>query len=298
MEMVKKIDIHVHTVRAQLPPRLIGSNFALPDQLREMYDKLGVEKAVLLPLTSPDNQCGVITNEDIMEVVQANSDLFYWFCCIDPRMLYNNGNSDFTYLLNYYKERGAKGVGEVTGNIPFDDPRMYALFRGCEKCDMPVIFHIGTHEGEYGIIDELGLPRLEKVLRDFPNVRFLGHSQRFWSEISGDVTQANRGTNPAGKVVPGGRVVELMRKYPNLCGDLSANSGCNAVMRDPEFAYGFIEEFQDRLFYGTDICSPNDIYDFRVKLGPFLDEAVQNDKISYEAYVKICRDNALKLLEK
>jgi len=298
MKLVKKIDIHVHTMRVPGPPRLNGTNFAMPNELRKIYDWLGVEKAVLLPLLTPDNQCGTIDNEDTMEVAQANPDLFYWFCCIDPRMLNNNGESDFTYLINYYKERGAKGVGEVTANIPFDDPRAYALFRACEKCNMPLTFHIGTFDGQYGFIDEIGLPRLEKVLRDFPNVRFLGHSQRFWSELGGDVTEEVRGVLPTGKVVPGGRVVELMRKYPNLCGDLSAGSGCNAMLRDPEFAYSFMEEFQDRLYYGTDICAPEDVHAICVKMAPFLDEAVQAGRISYEAYFKISRGNALKLLER
>jgi hypothetical protein len=47
-----------------------------------------------------------------------------------------------------------------------------------------------------------------------------------------------------------------MRKYPNLYGDLSAGSGCNALARDPEYAIKFMTEFQDRLMFGLDICSP------------------------------------------
>ena len=88
-----------------------------------------------------------------------------------------------------------------------------------------------------------------------------------------------------------------MCKYPNLCGDLSANSVYNAIARDPEFAYEFLEEFQDRLYYDTDICSPENIDHPMLKLASFLDDAVLNNKISYEAYLKISRLNALKLLE-
>ncbi len=58
----------------------------------------------------------------------------------------------------------------------------------------------------------------------------------------------------ATKVTPG-RVVELMRQCPNLHGDLSAGSGFNALTRDPEFGYRFIEEFQDRLYFGTDMAN-------------------------------------------
>ena len=41
---------------------------------------------------------------------------------------------------------------------------------------------------------------------------------------------------PKGKITSEGRLPMLMRKYPNLLGDLSAGSGCNALMRDREYA--------------------------------------------------------------
>ena len=88
-----------------------------------------------------------------------------------------------------------------------------------------------------------------------------------------------------------------MRKYPNLCGDMSAGSGCNAVTRDPAFGYAFLEEFQDRLYFGTDICSPRNMHSDMMKLAGFLDDAVTRGKISWGAYEKICRGNALDLLE-
>ena len=66
-------------------------------------------------------------------------------------------------------------------------------------------------------------------------------------------------------------------------------SGYNAVSRDPDFGYAFMEEFQDRLYYGTDICSPTNDY----RLTFFLDEAVESRKISQTCYNKVCRENAL-----
>jgi len=163
---------------------------------------------------------------------------------------------------------------------------------------MPVTFHIGNKGHDYGVVDEPGMPRLEKVLGMFPRLRFLGHSQKFWAEISGDCTADIRNGYPKGKVVPGGRVVELMRKYPNLNCDLSAGSGFNAISRDPDFGYAFLEEFQDRIFYGTDICDPRNITNPMLKLSAFLDEAVDTGRISEAAYLKISRGNALALLER
>ena len=68
----------------------------------------------------------------------------------------------------------------------------------------------------------------------------------------------------------------------------------HAVSRDPEFGYAFIEKYQDRLYFGTDICSPeNDM-----ELSFWLDDAVNNGHISQAAYEKVSRTNALKLLER
>ena len=52
--------------------------------------------------------------------------------------------------------------------------------------------------------------------------------------------------------MPGGRVPELLRTYPNLCADLSAGSALTALSRDPGFAQDFLLEFQDRLLYARD----------------------------------------------
>lgn len=298
MQLVKKIDIHAHTTRILGPARANGTNHVLPEQLLDMYDKIGVEKGNLLPLVSPEIILEMSTNQDICEIVSKYPDRFTWFCNIDPRTYPNPEKENFDYLLSYYKALGAKGVGEVTANLYFDDPRVYALFAACERNNMPLTFHIGSAEGDYGLIDDFGLPRLEKALQDFPNLKFLGHSQRFWSHISGDVTPETFGGYPGGPVVEGGRVVELMRKYPNLHGDISAGSGFKAISRDPEFGYAFLEEFQDRLFYGIDICCPENINSSMIKFAAFLDEAVLNGKISEAAYLKISRENALKLLGK
>ncbi|NLD88534.1 MAG: amidohydrolase family protein [Clostridiales bacterium] len=297
MSLVKKIDIHVHTSAMRGIHRFNnGGTYATPMELRAMYDAIGVEKGVILPGANPECHFAEITNQEAMRVSNDNPESFSWFCNIDPRNGSNSPDTDFTYFLEYYKEKGAKGVGEICANLYFDDPLVLNLFKHCEKCGMPITFHIGNMGGDYGLVDEIGLPRLEKILGMFPKLRFLGHSQKFWAEISGDLTPEQRDGYPTGKVVPGGRVVELMRKYPNLCGDLSAGSGYNAVSRDPNFGYAFFEEFQDKLYYGTDICDPRNITNPMLKLASFLDEGVTQGKISQEAYEKISRKNALKLL--
>ena len=294
MKSIRKIDIHTH-VRTGTGIKRMGTDttFATPEELIGMYKIMGICKGVILPGINIECSDRIQSNEDVIHVIENYPEHFYWFCNIDPRMGKNSPNTDLSYFISYYKELGAKGVGEICCNLYFDDPYVENLFFHCEKNNMPVIFHIGHKIGEcYGLVDDLGLPRLEKELQKYPDLKFLGHSQAFWSEISMDINDETRKKCNSGKVIPG-RVVELMRKYPNLCGDISAHSGYNAITRDPGFGYAFIEEFQDKLYFGTDICAPGDY----PNLYNWLDEALKNNKISYTAYKKICYENAAILLE-
>lgn len=56
------------------------------------------------------------------------------------------------------------------------------------------------------------------------------------------------------RILKESRVIELIRKYPNLHGDLSSWSGYYAISRDSEFGYRFMEEFQDKLHFSTDFA--------------------------------------------
>lgn len=294
--IVPKIDIHVHCALEKEVPRFWGDNedFTTPDELFKMYDELGVEKALQLPCIASEHTTHPLTNQEAYHLVEQYPDKFYWFCNIDPRWGRNSADTDMSQYITYYKARGARGIGEITSNMYFDDPMVWNLFRHAERHNMPILFHIGNMGGDYGLVDELGLPRLEKTLSEFPNLQFIGHSQKFWAEISGDCTNELRDGYPTGKVTPGGRVVELLDKYPNLTCDLSAGSGGNAVMRDEQFGIWFMEKYQDRIYFGTDICSPKNEF----PLSHYLDELVESGKLSQTAYNKICRENALKLLEK
>ena len=288
---MKKIDVHVHTSMWDNAIINSGAILATPEEIREIYKKLGIEKGILQTLVSPEFRVSVQTNEESEYLANKYPDLFYWFCNVDPRMDNNHPDADLSIILNMYKKRGAIGVGEITAGLTFDDPLMDNLFYHCAKCDMPILIHISHSDYDsYGIRDDLNLPGLERTLKKHPTLKVIGHSQCFWSEISSDVTEDTRYGCPKGKVTPG-RVVELMRNYDNMYADISAGSGYNAISRDPEFGYWFLEEFQDKILFGTDICTNA----FAIPLSQYLDEAVKNGKISEEAYRKISRENAIKL---
>ena len=248
MNTFKKIDIHAHIVAfPQWTPTHPASGYRMlsPEELIEMYDRLDIERGVLLPIVSPEGQPVIMSNESCIYAAEKYPDRFSWFCNVDPRALNNaDGKADLSYLLDHYKKLGAKGLGELTANIYVDDPRMDNLFSHCEEVGMPVLFHVSPAPGYwYGMVDDLGLPRLEKMLKKHPKLQFIGHSQPFWSEMSADNTEETRNTYPTGKVTPG-RLIHLMREYENLTCDLSAGSGANALTRDPENAAAFLMGFQ------------------------------------------------------
>ena len=182
----------------------------------------------------------------------------------------------------------------MTTTLYADDPMMDNLFSHCEQLDMPVLIHIAPQVGGcYGIVDELGLPRIEKMLKKHPDMKLIGHSAAFWSEISDGLEQDKRNGYPKGKVKEG-NLPRLLRDNGNLYCDLSAGSGSNAMMRDPEYAAQFMAEFADRIFYGADVCSVSNT--FQYDFDAFLTKMVTDGMLSQENYEKIIRKNAVKLL--
>jgi hypothetical protein len=83
-----------------------------------------------------------------------------------------------------------------------------------------------------------------------------------------------------------------MRDYPNLYGDLSANSGLTALERDPDHAWRFLDEFQDRLVFGLDYCSVNDSR----RHVPWLTAARDAGNLAPAAFEKIMGGNIAGLL--
>ncbi len=291
------IDIHVHTRRIPAFPRILGDHltYATPEELIAAYDRIGIEAAVLLPGVNPECCHGPQSNEEVLELAEKYRGRFIPFCNMDPRALSNSPRAPFGDFFKYYRDKGCKGIGEVCANLRILDPLVQNLFKGAEEAGLPLTFHLSPFLGySYGLVDESGLPGLEESLKRFPNLKFFGHSQTFWAEM-GKVTSVDaRMGYPSGLITEEGRVAILMRQYPNLYGDLSAGSGCNALKRDRAYAVKFLHEYQDRLFVGTDICQPT--IPTLKPLAEFLLDLKEKGEISDTIFRKVARENAVRVL--
>jgi predicted TIM-barrel fold metal-dependent hydrolase len=183
---------------------------------------------------------------------------------------------------------GVRVCGELKLRMMYDNWDALRLFRFCGEKGLPVTVHL-DYEFDTGQKYPRpnwwfggGIEPFERAVRACPQTNFVGHAPGFWAHISND-DLFDRVSYPEGPVIPGGAVPRLLRTYPNLYADLSANSALNALKRDPAFARDFLIEFQDRLLYGRDNFS-NGLQEFLATLG--LPEA---------AWAKISFQNAARL---
>lgn len=185
---------------------------------------------------------------------------------------------------------GVRVCGELKLRMMYDNPDALRLYRFCGEKKVPVTVHI-DYEFDTGVKYPRpnwwyggGIEAFERAIGACPETIFLGHAPGFWAHISGD-GQHNKVSYPKGKVVPGGKLIAMLRQYPNLHCDLSAGSGLNALSRDPEFARDFLLEFQDRMLYARDY--------FDNKHQEFLNGLGLPEKV----LVKIYSGNAKKLVQ-
>lgn len=287
------IDIHVHFRVIPGMERWGKQAYATPEQLIERYDQLGIERAIVLPGVNPECSYVPQSNEEVLKVAHEN-DRFIPFCNIDPRAMTNSIKAPLGDILRYYRDKGAKGIGEICANLHFLDPLVQNLFQGAQDARLPLTFHIAPEIGNnYGLYDQPGLPQLETSLQRFPDLKFFAHSQAFWAEMAPLKSVYDRFGYPNYPIEEEGRVPVLFRQYPNLYGDLSAGSGCNALMRDRAYSIKFLNEFQDRLMFGTDICAP----DTSTPLVDYLLDLRDKGDISEIVFNKVARENAIRILE-
>jgi uncharacterized protein len=222
-------------------------------------------------------------------------------------------------------KKGAKGVGELmykgkgippssSGRAMMlpDDPRVDILFEKCAELGIPVNLHISEDKWMYEKIDstndglmnaaqwqvksEYGsksheemIDILENTLKKHPETTFIAaHLANCCADLS-----------VLGK---------FFDKYPNLFADISARYGEIAPI--PKFVREFVEKYQDRLVYGTDMAFNESIYKITFRILETADEHFyESDLFGYhwplyglaisdKALRKLYKDNALKIMHR
>jgi len=295
------IDVHTHIADLRQPGAMDRRPVTV-ESLLSRLDEEGIDKAVVLPLWGQAD--GVqfpylfSPNPDIFSQIRAVAmypERLIKFGCLDPRMGGNRPDTDFSWLLERFVDLGCVGIGEFTPNLPTDDARVVNVVSQCGEWALPVLFHGGgATPGSYGVIDPVGLPRLENLLRQCPNTVLIGHGQGFWSEIGVGITNETKGGYPQGPIEKQGALPRLLRTYPNLYADVSAGSGYNAMTRDMEFGLAFLNEFQDKLVFGTDVCFGDP--QGRMPHLSYLRALLAEGDITQEVFDKITYRNALSVM--
>jgi uncharacterized protein len=163
---------------------------------------------------------------------------------------------DSSKVLRQALENGAVSIGEVKFHLALDSPEMRRVYDIAAELRAPVMMHIQTFPHFAGELPyNTGYDHFDAILRAYPKTTFIGHGDLFWAHISADVP-TDRGY-PDGPVKKGGLTDKWLSEFPNLYADMSANSGNNALSRDPAFSKGFVARHKDKLIFGSD-CSCSD----------------------------------------
>ena len=273
------VDFHTHLGRLyRAYPRFTAKH------LLKRMDELGISMAVVLPIENPEETDFYSTTESILRITRKHADRLIPFCNVDPRRGDPNTFDPFP-IIEEYISRGCKGFGEVIAGLEIDDERLQRIYRSVGKLGIPIVMHLDA----YRCIDDVGLPKFERMIEKYSATIFVAHGPHWWAEISGDVKPEDRSRYPKGPIKPGGKVEYLLQKYGNLYADLSADSAWNALSRDLEFAEKFLERNRSKLLFGTDLLQRKQ----EIKIVDLL----EGMELSEETYERIFYANAERLLK-
>jgi predicted TIM-barrel fold metal-dependent hydrolase len=235
------IDIHQHT-------DYMGRN---QESLLAHQRAMGITTTILLPAGSPVNSES--THNGIANGLQAQATgnrVCYEFAKRYPKEFRFGANEvpdlpNAIYEIEKYLKLGAVVIGELKFGVECDSAEMQKIYQLAERYNVPVHMHWQFKMYNYG------LKRFHKMLEKYPKVNFIGHAQTWWANIDKNLKDQND-LYPGSKVVPGGVTDQLLSDYPNMFGDLAAQSGLNSLIRDEDHARQFLERHQDKLLFGSD----------------------------------------------
>jgi predicted TIM-barrel fold metal-dependent hydrolase len=247
------VDIHQHTDYGgkRDETRRIVEPGRTNEQLIAHQRAMGVTRTVLLPAgrdvdcasthqgrsNGLQNTCS--GNEACRKLAKEHPDRFLFGANEVPDL------PDAIETIEKELKAGAVVIGEQKFGVECDSPEMQKLYALAERYGVPVLMH-WQHT-----TFNAGFDRFPKMLEKYPKVMFIGHAQTWWANIDKDHKDPSV-LYPKTKVTPGGLTDRYLSDYPNLYGDLSANSGQGALSRDEDHARDFLKRHASKLMFGSD----------------------------------------------
>ncbi len=252
-----------------------------PGQEVRHAEGAGITRAVFLPGGGSDYRAKA--------TMQANPGRFVRFTNYDVR------EPAAIEILRSGVEGGAIGFGELKYPVACDGPEMQRVYALAAELRVPVLLHFQENQGHWNT----GIARLPALVKRNPKTTFIAHANSWWAHISATVDDAV--DYPTGKIAPGGVSERVLSDYPNVYGDLSANSGRNFLQRDPDFAARFVERHRTRLMFGSD-CGCRDGHGLGQPQGPLGGKCTARETLSTlkklcsaDLFRQITWDNATRL---
>lgn len=255
------IDAHVHAH---------SCNSDGLDRVAAWMANCNVERCIIHPLeqTLPENET---EREQMLANYRKYKGKIDRFCVFSPDDV--NSVQAAVARLQKEQENGAIGFGEHYGRgMNFDDPKNLRIYAACEKVGLPVMFHMDQNKN----MDEQGFPRLERVLKMYPDCILIAHAY-WWLQL------------------PNGSCDRLLQRYPNLYADVSGAGRVAAVLnRDRKYTREFMIRNADKILFGTDAGW----WSFgKNKPKPPQFELFEQLNLPEEVKAKIYRTNAEKLFD-
>jgi uncharacterized protein len=171
---------------------------------------------------------------------------FTWFGSYDIT------KPDAEQVLTQAVKDGAQGFGELKFHVAADGPELRRMYAVAADLKVPLLIHFQEvdHFPNEGTWSTGYAKTFAAILKEFPRTTFIGHADAFWANVSADYQ--NQAAYPSGPIVRGGVTDTWLGEFPNLYADMSANSGNNAMSRDPVFTSDFLKRHQAKLLFGSD----------------------------------------------
>ncbi|MEI8019831.1 MAG: amidohydrolase, partial [Schlesneria sp.] len=171
---IRYIDIHTHLGAFYHGRELTA------ELLVRFMDQHQVERACVLPLVSPESAPVPQPVSTALKAYQEFPDRIIPFCVVDPRAVTPPGQrtghvagvKGLIEILKRYQDAGCKGLGEHKTGLHFDAPQQMSLYEACDTVGFPILFHLDDIRNP----DTPGLPRVENVLKTFPELPLIGHA--------------------------------------------------------------------------------------------------------------------------